>query len=145
MEKEKEKAAATALVCGELVSTPSTVYSAIPSTILSVSKPNQRVFLCMAVEGLRSPAPGSEINADCRGLLFKHETTGHCEGPAGKQCPTWLRTARQRKSRGVVLDGRYYSRGSSKGTPPLPGGSDCPSQEEPDGAPDANCQPGEVF
>ncbi|CAB1437178.1 unnamed protein product [Pleuronectes platessa] len=31
-----------------------------------------------------------------------------CEGPAGEQGPTWLRTARQRKSRGVVLDGRYY-------------------------------------
>ena len=43
----------------ELVSTPSTVYSTIPSTILSVSKPNQRVFLCMGVGGLRSPAPGS--------------------------------------------------------------------------------------
>ena len=28
----------------ELVSTPSTVYCTIPSTILSVSKPNQRVF-----------------------------------------------------------------------------------------------------
>ncbi|CAB1432933.1 unnamed protein product [Pleuronectes platessa] len=47
----------------------------------------------------------------CRELAFEYAeknnwTEKQCE--AGEQCPTWLRTARQRKSRGVVLDGRYY-------------------------------------
>ena len=37
--------------CSELLWTPSTAHSPVPSTMLSISPPNQRVFLCMAVEG----------------------------------------------------------------------------------------------
>ena len=38
----------------------------------------------------------------------------HCGGPAGEQCPTWLSTAKRRKARGMVVDGRYYPRGSHR-------------------------------
>ena len=37
-----------------------------------------------------------------------------CGGPAGEQCPTWLSTAKRRKARGMVVDGRYYPRGSHR-------------------------------
>ena len=39
---------------------------------------------------------------------------GVCGGPAGEQCPTWLSTAKQGEARGMVVDGRYYPRGSHR-------------------------------
>ena len=41
----------------------------------------------------------------------------NCGGPAGEQCPTWLSTAKPRKARGMVVDGRYYPRGSHREPP----------------------------
>src|SRR4029434_7967876 len=51
-----------------------------------------------------------------------------CDGPAGEQCPTWLSAAKRRRLRGMVLEGRYYPRSFSWGTPPHPGVSGCTSQ-----------------
>ncbi|CAB1434940.1 unnamed protein product [Pleuronectes platessa] len=53
------------------------------STTLSVSKPNQRVFLGMAVECLRSPAPGSGPSAACPAVKLGGDWLRHfCHRPS---------------------------------------------------------------